>query len=217
LKREIYLKKIACFYEKFTILNTVPNPKGTSEFLFRVPYSVIGLYFYYQNLGLNTRLSHFVINQSRGCNFCQGILDPVPDETFLHLFFDCPVTSSWHKKFMEKYITRLDNLTRDQKLQLFFFGLLPNGTRDNHFLAVAVILFQFCIWEEKLRKKKPSFHTIENLYLESLRTIVHCNKKIRDSAELLNIPLCRSAGVAYNQPIRLRIPAPAQPQRQQPP
>jgi hypothetical protein len=173
--------------------------------------------FYNNLLGLNTRLSHFVINQSRGCTFCHGTVDPVPDETFLHLFFDCPVTTSWHDKFLEKYIIGPANLTRGQRLQLFFFGIIPNGTRDNHFLAIAVILFQFCIWEEKLRKKKPSFHTIENLYLDTLRSLVQCNKKIRDAAELLNIPLCRFAGVVYNPPIRLRIPAPAQQQRRQPP
>ncbi len=50
--------------------------------------------FYNNLLGLNTRLSHFVINQSRGCTFCHGTADPVPDETFLHLFYDCPVTTS---------------------------------------------------------------------------------------------------------------------------
>jgi hypothetical protein len=105
-------------------------------------------------LGLNTRLSHFVINQSRGCTFCNGTMNPVPDETFLHLFFDCPTTTSWHDKFLEKFITLPANLTREQRLQLFFFCSLPNGTRDNLFLAFTVILFQFCIWEEKLRKKK---------------------------------------------------------------
>ncbi len=113
--------------------------------------------FYNNLLGLNTRLSHFVINQSRGCTFCNGTVDPVPDETFLYLFFDCPTTISWHDKFLEKYITMPVNLTREQRLQLFFFGIIPNGTRDNLFLAFALILFQFCIWEEKLRKKNRHF------------------------------------------------------------
>ncbi len=111
--------------------------------------------FYNNLLCLNTRLSHFVINQSRGCTFCNGTVDPVPDETFLHLFIDCPTTALWHDKFLDKYITLPANLNRAQRLQLLLFGILPNGTRDNSFLAFAVILFQFCIWEEKLRKKKP--------------------------------------------------------------
>jgi hypothetical protein len=173
--------------------------------------------FYNNLLGLNTRLSHFVINQSRGCTFCNGTVNPVPDETFLHLFFDCPTTSSWQDKFLEKFITLPANLTREQRLQLFFFGILPNGTKDNLFLAFAIILFQFCIWEEKLRKKKPSFHTIENAYLDSLRSLVHCNKKVRESAELINISLCRFVGAVYNQPVHPRIPVPADQQRRQPP
>jgi len=171
--------------------------------------------FYNNLLGLNTRLSHFVINQSRNCAFCTGTQDPVPDETFLHLFFDCPATRQWHDSFLAKYIILPADVNRVQRLQLMFFGILPNTTKENLFLAFSIILFQFCIWEEKLRKKKPSFHTLENIYLDSLYSLLQCNKKILLSSELINIPLCRTVG-AIN-PHRLRIPAPAVPRRHLPP
>ena len=46
--------------------------------------------FFNNILGINTRLSHFVPNHSRGCTFCtlNGTI-PIPDETFLHIFFEC--------------------------------------------------------------------------------------------------------------------------------
>jgi hypothetical protein len=171
--------------------------------------------FYNNLLGLNTRLSHFVIDQSRQCAFCTGTPVPVPDETFLHLFFDCPVTRNWHDSFLSKYIILPAEINRSQRLHLFFLGILPNSTKDNLFLAFSIILFQFCIWEEKLRKKKPSFNTIENIYLDYLHSLLECNKKILLSSELINIPLCRIVGV--NNAPRLRIPAPAVPRRHLPP
>ncbi len=103
------------------------------------------------------------------------------------------------RKIPGKIYNKAGQSNKGSEAPIVFFGLIPNGTRDNHFLAFAVILFQFCIWEEKLRKKKPSFHTIENLYLDALCSLVHCNKKIREAAELLNIPFCRFAGVARGE------------------
>jgi hypothetical protein len=45
--------------------------------------------FFNNILGINTRLSHFVPNQMRGCTFCSiNGTNPVPDETFAHIFFD---------------------------------------------------------------------------------------------------------------------------------
>ncbi len=115
--------------------------------------------------------SHFVIDQSRQCAFCTGTPVPVPDETFLHLFFDCPVTRNWHDSFLSKYIILPAEINRSQRLQLFFLGILPNSTKDNLFLAFSIILFQFCIWEEKLRKKN---HPSIPLRIFTLTTSTHC-------------------------------------------
>jgi hypothetical protein len=45
-------------------------------------------------LGINARISHFVVNQSRACTFCNLTRNPNPDvnETVLHLFFQCRST-----------------------------------------------------------------------------------------------------------------------------
>jgi hypothetical protein len=47
--------------------------------------------FYNNQLGINTRVSHFVAGHNRGCNLCTlKNVNPTPDETFKHIFFDCP-------------------------------------------------------------------------------------------------------------------------------
>jgi hypothetical protein len=191
---------------RISIWNTNGLTNRARTFLFK---------FYNNLLGLNTRLSHFVANQSRNYTFCSGTVDPVPDETFLHLFIDCPVSMSLQNQFLSKYILLPNNLTRNQRLQLLLFGILPNMGQDNIFVALAILLFQLSIWEEKLRKKKPSFRTIENVYLGTISALTQCNKKIRSSAELIDIPLCRIVGA--NLQDRPRILAIAQPPRPRPP
>jgi hypothetical protein len=150
--------------------------------------------FYNNILGLNTRLSHFVAGQQRGCNFCNGTTVPVPDETFIHLFLECPTTFDWHCSFLKKYLPDFMFLNVQERSELFFLGRLPNRAYDNKFLIMAVLIFQFCIWEEKLRKKIPSFTTLDNTYSELVYSLANTNRKMFQSAELLNLPLCRLTG-----------------------
>jgi len=174
-------------------VNGIPNRIKT--FLFK---------FFNNILGLNTRLSHFVAGQQRGCNFCDGTTVPVPDETFIHLFFECPTTFDWHNSFLLKYLPNIRLAGVRERAELFFFGKLPNQTHTNLFLVMAVLVLQYCVWEEKLKKKKPSFTTIDNNYCEIIFSLAKTNGKIFKSAEKLNLPLCRIAGAYVT-------PAPAQP------
>ena len=51
-------------------------------------------------LGLNTRLAHFVEENERGCTFCNiKNVDPLPDETFFHLFYVCQTMQHWIRFF----------------------------------------------------------------------------------------------------------------------
>ena len=171
--------------------------------------------FYNNILGLNIRLSHFVQGQLRGCTFCTGTVIPVPDESFIHLFLECPTTFEWHNSFLAKYIPAGSWLNAEQRGELFFFGRLPGAEKNNLFLQLSILILQYCIWEEKLRKKKPSFSTLENNYCEHILSLTQLNGKIRKSAELITFPLCRLAGInratAQQQPAW--IPAPLIPRR----
>jgi hypothetical protein len=173
------------------------------------------LKFFSNILGINTRISHFVPGQSRDCTFCLGTFGPISEETFIHIFFECPTTTDWHDKFMNKYFTATENLDRDQKKTFFFWGLLPRLEKDNLFVCMAILLFQYCIWEEKLGKKKSSFSTVDLKFKELLTSLIQCNKKVRLDAEKINVPLCRIFGAINNTPAW--TPAPARPLRLRPP
>jgi hypothetical protein len=96
----------------------------------------------------------------------------------------------------------------------FFFGKLPDAANENIFLILSVLILQYCIWEEKLRKKKPSFYTIDLHLGEHIRTITDMNKKVFISAEKLNLPLCRLAGIQnFYTPPPVWMPAPTIPRR----
>jgi hypothetical protein len=98
--------------------------------------------FYNKILGINTRTSHFAANPTRGCFFCSKLTPAVvTDETFLHLFFSCPVTKNWHDQFMAAYLLTL--ILNDVALakNLWFLGIA--GDNFNLFLCSAILTFQF--------------------------------------------------------------------------
>jgi hypothetical protein len=81
--------------------------------------------FKYRNnlLGLNTRVSHFNNAILRACTFCtQGHTgrEPVPDESFEHLFYRCKFTSKLVRNFYEKYLPGWD-FNDDIKVRKFIF------------------------------------------------------------------------------------------------
>ena len=53
---------------------------------------------------------------------------PAPEETFSHLFFDCPITNNLQKNFIQTYVNQLgiyDRVT-DLKKTIWFEWRLPN-------------------------------------------------------------------------------------------
>jgi hypothetical protein len=102
------------FERLFTLWNCNGLLNRIRTFLFR---------FFNNTLGINTRLSHFVQGQSRGCGFCviNGTVPP-PDETFKHIFLDCPVVRNWHDNIISTYLP--PNFIRGTQdwIDLFFFG-----------------------------------------------------------------------------------------------
>ncbi len=86
--------------------------------------------FYNNLLGLNTRLSHFVIDQSRQCAFCTGTAVPVPDETFLHLFFTVLLHESGTTRFYQNILFYQQTLTelKDCSYSFLVFFLIQLKT-----------------------------------------------------------------------------------------
>jgi hypothetical protein len=65
--------------------------------------------FIYNQLGLNNRVSHFVQNIDKACTFCTLKMAPatIQEESFLHLFHDCPTTLNICNTVLRKHFPTL--------------------------------------------------------------------------------------------------------------
>ena len=165
--------------------------------------------FYNNLLGLNVRTSHFAVNQSRACCFCSisGMV-PTPDETFSHLFRDCPTTRSWHLSFCSDFFSSTPANIEDISTLWFLGRYLLISQSPNLIIYLGIIIFQYCIWEEKLRKRRPSYNTIKNVFVEMFRTIACSRKKLISKCQSLNQPLCRIVCPLNLVPVYLAVPVP---------
>jgi len=165
------------------------------------------LYKFYNNcLGINTRISHFVENADRKCTFCR-IKNPnsLTEETFQHLFIQCDTTENWHNVFLSNFlpelVRQLNNNVPEKRL-FWATGIYSdeNGTKQyNAFISVTVQLFQYCIWEAKLRKKIPSFHTLKHEFFSLLKDIFENSGELKMSKNNCNFLLCREWDTVLNQ------------------
>jgi hypothetical protein len=145
--------------------------------------------FYNNILGINTRTSHFGVNQTRNCTFCSMATPPRNiDETFSHLFFECDTTKNWHRQFIATGYPEM-NLTPEREKKLWFLGIYDDNIED--FVISSFLTFQYVIWEAKLKKRQPSFHTLFTEFLDQFRLTVHHNSDVKTSGTHLNYSLCR--------------------------
>jgi hypothetical protein len=153
------------------------------------------LFKYFNNLlGLNVRLSHFVANQQRGCTFCSLTnAATIPDETFSHLFYDCETTGFWHAKFFREH-TPENFFVNDEEKRLYMITGFCNRYPRNLFPTVTALLFQYCIWEARLKKKIPSFHTLNEDFLYMMKNFIWSNSVAYNCCTFSNFPLRRNLG-----------------------
>jgi zinc-binding in reverse transcriptase len=140
-------------------------PNKLREFMYK---------FVNNSLPLNTRLSHFVANQSRNCTFCR-ISGHVAEETFSHIFLDCNTTRIIHDWFIRKY--SLGILSEEERRNFFFNGRLPISTSTTTLGLIFVLTIQFLIWEQKIRRTVAAPLTLWNdfyFYINSMSK--HCRK-----------------------------------------
>jgi hypothetical protein len=154
-------------------LHSIPN--DFREFIFK---------FFHNRLPTNTRVSNFSDN-SRWCTFCSIVgrgLGPFDDETFPHLFINCPTVANIHRKI------ELDLLevNPDQS------GLRWVGLGDeNIFLRLFILAVQYLVWCSKKKNCLPdaNFCIGEAVYL--LDQPCKFNKKIRNALNNTRSPVSR--------------------------
>ena len=108
---ELFLKNMLGFWGSFFLSNK------HREFSFK---------FYNKTLGLNTRLSHFVANNTRSCTFCvaNNLANP-PDESFLCTsFFYCNYTNNILCKMRDLFVPEITfrNTVHRTEMKLFWFS-----------------------------------------------------------------------------------------------
>ena len=145
---EKFLKNMLGFWGSFFLSNK------HREFSFK---------FYNNSLGLNTRLSHFVANNTRSCTFCvaNNLANPL-EESFLHLFFECRYTNNILCKVRDVFVPEITFRNRTEMILFWFCGIAPS---ENLNKCIFVLTFcstaMFSIWEHKLKKKKTNLGIIQ--------------------------------------------------------
>jgi hypothetical protein len=133
--------------------------------------------FFNNTLGLNTRVSHFGENISQNCTFCVGEGRAPTDESFLHLFVECPSTTAWADKLNQEYLGGHALQDFESKRRFWLLGKLTGEDSCDIVRVIVILLFHYTVWELKLSKNIPSFRTFMCGYLEHLNQTFHSNRK----------------------------------------
>jgi hypothetical protein len=144
-------------------------------------------------LGLNTRVSHFVADRSRKCTFCESANRAGErDETFLHLFFECPSTINWLNRFQTDFFPGIVLPDNETKKQFWFCHYLSDNQLDkNFFICTLLWVIKLSVWEAKLRKKNPSYVTLKQDTIFSMNGIYECSELIKSTKNNNNFLVCR--------------------------
>jgi hypothetical protein len=171
-------------YEKLlTLWNCNGLPNKVRTFLFR---------FFNNTLGINTRLSHFVPGHQRGCTFCHvNNAEIIQDETFSHIFLTCPVVKNWQNSFLSLYFP-VNYIRNDrERINLFFLGRVHEPNVDNYFVMLCIFIFQYAIWDARLKKKIPSFCSLNLVFKELSLALLRTNSLVRKARAKTNFTLFR--------------------------
>jgi hypothetical protein len=158
-----------------------------------LPISIREFFFKFKNnmLGLNVRVAHFNNEIARACTFCTiSNIAAIPDETFVHLFFDCPKTKAVVKDFCANYLD-IDRDNEGAMKNFLFTGTIVGLKTQNFFLSTVAIVFNYEVWRAKLQKKIPILNSLLNNLIFTVENIRQVSNTIRHDMQL-NLPLCRN-------------------------
>ena len=150
--------------------------------------------FFNNTLGINQRIANYVNGRMAGCSFCTIFNNgPIPPETFIHLFFDCPQVTAVRNWFENTFLPDIHLANREDKVKFWFYGITPD-TNDctNVFTLTLVQTILFCIWRLKLLKRLPVRNMVEIDGFLIMNRIIRACKEIREFMINSNYLLCRN-------------------------
>jgi hypothetical protein len=146
------LRNILSFWHKFYI------DVRLGDFIFK---------YYNNSLGLNARVANFIVNHDASCTFCtlSGI-NPVPWETFDHLFYWC----NYSTRLIDNIIARLFSnkfLSEMERKKFFLFGIYTVAGTDcwTEFSGLCSAVLTSIIWDCKLSKTCKTFAIVERDFI----------------------------------------------------
>jgi hypothetical protein len=167
----------------FALWNFTGLPNTVREFAFK---------FFNNQLGLNTRVSHFVADHPRHCTLCfiSGVGPPLSDETFLHLFSECNIVANIRRRLIIKHFPELLASPQDLLKKLEFLGNI-NDNKVNLFLNCVSIIINFLVWRMKTQKDIIPFSSFDTKLLDILDTCYAASAKFREATLIDNFHICR--------------------------
>ena len=150
--------------------------------------------FFNNTLGINQRIANYVNGRMAGCSFCTIFNNgPIPPETFIHLFFDCPQVTAVRNWFENTFLPDIHLANREDKVKFWFYGITPDANDcTNVFTLTLVQTILFCIWRLKLLKRLPVRNMVEIDGFLIMNRIIRACKEIREFMINSNYLLCRN-------------------------
>jgi hypothetical protein len=133
------------------------------------------------------------------------------------MFLDCPLVRKLHDQFLEKNFNSLTFNTDLDRAKFFFYGTVAGQKKYNVFIHASVLIFQYVIWQMKLKKRILSFESNTILFMENLLCFYCNNKEARKNSLELNFSLCRTINRLPVQQLAPGVPRQARPPAAAPP
>ena len=105
---------------------------------------------------------------------------------------DCPTVRAWHNHFLDYYFPA--NYLRDDqdRTEFFFLGRVHEPYQDNHFIILCIFIFQYTIWEARIKKRIPSFNSLRFSFKELCYLLLRSNSLARKSKTKINYAMFRN-------------------------
>ncbi len=178
--------------QKIGFWNQPAFPNPLREFIFK---------FFSNQLATNTRVSHFGENVQRACSLCNshGIQNP-SEETFLHIFLECPITTVVRKKFQSEFFPEIDFTQIDLEKRFWFLCEQTDQRLENLHIETSKWIFKYLLWEGKLKKHLKSWYSLKIDFFFMMENIITTSEKIKMSRSNNNLHLCRNWAAISTRP-----------------
>jgi hypothetical protein len=151
--------------------------------------------FFNNSLGIASRIAARYRNGGaivdQRCTFCIKSGSRVPNrEEFLHVFYNCDSVIRLRDDVARELFPPTNAL--DSKKLWCMTGLVPvNNSTDRFFYVLTSILFNFVLWQCKIKRLLPSTVTVLQDIDFSFGNICSLSRRIHTLAEINNSLLCR--------------------------